>query len=154
MVKVAAGRAAVRMALADRSCLPGAVATVVALLGPDQSSEVQRQALLAVRRLAEADPQAFVPQLATLLPSVCALHTSTAGPTKVTCERTLRVVLQVEAGLDVAQASGRLGVGWEAGVDWSQGGGQGGVEGSLRCESGGVQSARGCGGDGGRWGRY
>jgi hypothetical protein len=60
-----------------------------ALMGPDQPTEVARQALLAVRRLAEAlrahqreagtkeDP--LQPYLATLLPPMCSVAAHTSG---------------------------------------------------------------------------
>ncbi|KAL6756479.1 armadillo-type protein, partial [Haematococcus lacustris] len=82
-LRVAAGRAASRMAVAVPSLLTPACQVLGALLGPDQSTEVARQALLS-----------------TMAPLHIAPH---AGPVKVTCELSLQKVLQLEAGLDVAQ---------------------------------------------------
>lgn len=78
--RVAAGRAAARLAAHDAAGGGGgpgssAVGTVMqALLGPDQGSEVQRQALVSLRRLARiAGAPALAPHLGVLLPCVTAL---------------------------------------------------------------------------------
>jgi hypothetical protein len=75
--RVAAGRAAARLAAHDPSPSGGggAVGPVLqALLGPDQGAEVARQALVALRRLAQArGPGALAPHLSALLPCVTSL---------------------------------------------------------------------------------
>lgn len=70
--RVAAGRAAARLAAAGVGS--GVAPVFQALLGPDQSGEVQRQALVALRRLALAvGAAALSPHLPALLPSIAAL---------------------------------------------------------------------------------
>lgn len=73
------------------------------MLSPDQASEVQRQALLATRRLAiqlaESEPPCLhllEPHYPALLPSLCALVADTTGPTKAAAERTLARVFGLE----------------------------------------------------------
>jgi hypothetical protein len=78
--RVAAGRAVARLAAHDAAAGGGgpsssALGTVMqALLGPDQGSEVQRQALVALRRLARtAGAPALKPHVGVLLPCITAL---------------------------------------------------------------------------------
>lgn len=69
---------------------------LVALLGSDQSSDVQRMGLLVIRRACGASQALFVPSYAALVPSLCALVKGTMGPIKLAAERALGVMLQVE----------------------------------------------------------
>lgn len=115
-VKVAAGRAAMRLAVANRAALGGVVNIMVTLLGPDQPSELQRQALLCLRQAVSAGggPSLLEPHFGTLLPSICYLVANTAGPTRAACELTLQKVLDLREGgdLELAQrflASGAAG---------------------------------------------
>ena len=59
--------------------LTGGISILVALLGFDQSSGVQQQALASLKKLAEADVAALEAHLPTLMPSLCALMGSTSG---------------------------------------------------------------------------
>lgn len=137
-VRVAAGRAAARITAADPpALLPAAAQVLSGLMGPDQATEVARQALLATRRMAEhiTDPltagdaatsnmQLLEAQWPVLVPPMCALVMSTSGPVKATCERSLSKVLGLVTGLDGAHrylaagecacVAGRLGTGVHA----------------------------------------
>ncbi|DBB12167.1 TPA: hypothetical protein ACH3X3_006274 [Trebouxia sp. C0006] len=72
------------------------VPVLIALLGRDQNSEVQRQGLQVIRRICLAKSSALEPHWAALLPSLCSLAQDTAGPTKLATERTLARILQLE----------------------------------------------------------
>jgi hypothetical protein len=114
-VKVAAGRAVSRLFLAAPEELLGPLGTVMtALLGPDQGSETQRQAMLALQRVAAAGgggggAARLAPLLPGLLPSVCGILAG--GPNsqlKAAAEQLLKhaLGLGVEgAGLEGAQAA-------------------------------------------------
>ncbi|KAG2444413.1 hypothetical protein HXX76_001166 [Chlamydomonas incerta] len=119
-VKTAAARAAARLAAAvvgagsaaAGTVLTAAVATLQALLGPDQGSEVVRVTLLAVRGLAidfaaggEATEALLDPHLPALVPSMCAVLAAgqVSGITRSTAEAALQKLLRVESGLEVAQ---------------------------------------------------
>ncbi len=136
-MRTAAGRAAARLAAAvllarsgsAPAVLTAAVAVLQALLGPDQSSEVVRTTLLAVRglamELAAADAAAAAtaaaggavappplapllePHFPALVPSMCAVLAGGVGSaiTRSTAEAALQKLLRVDAsaaGLDVA----------------------------------------------------
>jgi hypothetical protein len=64
--------------------LPGAVNVLSALMGPDQATEVSRQAVISVRRLAKSlpDPSLLEPHLPAIVPPMCALASSTSGECK------------------------------------------------------------------------
>ncbi|MEW5303880.1 MAG: hypothetical protein WDW36_006533 [Sanguina aurantia] len=109
VIKISAGRAAARLAAGVHSMLPSTASLLQALLSPDQASEVQRQALLATRRLAiqlaESEPPCLhllEPHYPALLPSLCALVADTTGPTKAAAERTLARVFGLETSSDAA----------------------------------------------------
>ena len=101
-VRLAAGRAAGHALVAQgRGTLPPTVLTtltpvLVALLGADQSSDVQRMGLLVIRRACGARAALFVPSYAALVPSLCALIKGSMGPIKLAAERALGTMLQVE----------------------------------------------------------
>ncbi|KAL4418976.1 hypothetical protein ABPG77_004449, partial [Micractinium sp. CCAP 211/92] len=109
-VKAAAARATGRLLLSQIAeaeggapqSLPALVSTVVALLGMDQDSEVQRTMLSVLRRVAAASPAALPPHWKDVVPSICAI--GSAGPTKVAAERTLARVLALDRGLEPALA--------------------------------------------------
>ena len=116
--RVAAGRAAARLAAHDASGGGGGpggspVGTVMqALLGPDQGSEVQRQALVALRRLVRtAGAPALAPHLGVLLPCVTALlQRDPNSQLRAAGEAALRHALGLGGGdgggaLEVAQAA-------------------------------------------------
>ena len=77
--RVAAARAAARLASHDaahggKSCSSAFGTVMQALLGPDQSAELQRQALVALRRLAQArGSESLVPHHSIILPCVTSL---------------------------------------------------------------------------------
>lgn len=64
---------------------------LVALLGPDQNSGVHQQALMSLRKLAEADVAALQPHLPTFMPSLCALMGTTSGALQRWCQRSHRL---------------------------------------------------------------
>ncbi len=102
---MAGGRAAARLAAAHRATLPALSGVMLTLLGADQSSEVQRQALLTLRRLATADASLLQPQWGALVPLMAAVVGGTAsGPLKAAADQSLRRVLQLDVGLEAAQA--------------------------------------------------
>ncbi|KAL4444093.1 hypothetical protein ABPG75_011830 [Micractinium tetrahymenae] len=111
-VKAAAARATGRLLLAQIAeaeggapqSLPALVSTILALLGMDQDSEVQRTMLSVLRRVAAASPAALPPHWKEVVPSICATVQGSAGPTKVAAERTLARVLALERGLEPAMA--------------------------------------------------
>lgn len=112
-VRVAAARAAGRLASRCTAALPHCITVLQALLGQDQNTETQRNALLAARRLATELASKgqftaqFEPQLPALLPPICAIilaaGTSGGSIVRTTAEASLQKVLQVEGGLEVAQ---------------------------------------------------
>lgn len=113
-MRIAAGRAAARLLPQQPSLAPGLSTILMALLGPDQSSEVQRQALMALKRAAGDDAGAalFEPLLDKLLPSICAIVQNPQNNlTKVAAEACLKKLLRLEAvGEALAQrCAGSLG---------------------------------------------
>jgi hypothetical protein len=96
-VKVAGGKAIARLYLAYRSTLGTTFVNVMmSLLGPDQHSEVQRQALLSCQRLVNADEQVLTPHMPALLPSVCAvLQRDPSSQVKSAAEQLLKKALQL-----------------------------------------------------------
>ncbi|KIY91603.1 hypothetical protein MNEG_16361 [Monoraphidium neglectum] len=71
-----------------------------ALLGPDQGAEVQRQALVALRRLARArGPAALAPHLPALLPCAASLlQRDPPAPLRAAAEAALKHALGLAAG--------------------------------------------------------
>ncbi|GAX75317.1 hypothetical protein CEUSTIGMA_g2762.t1 [Chlamydomonas eustigma] len=103
-VRVWAGKAASRLAIAQPStAMEESLTVLAALLGPDQSSGVQQQALVSVKKIADVHVTQLEPYLSLLMPLMCALLNNTSGPTKQACERTICHVLQLQEGLEVAQ---------------------------------------------------
>lgn len=73
-VRVAGGRAVCRLYSAHRNLGPALSTAMTTLLGPDQASEVARQAMMALTRLAAVDDGAALgPHLTGLLPSICSI---------------------------------------------------------------------------------
>ncbi|KAI3427088.1 hypothetical protein D9Q98_007027 [Chlorella vulgaris] len=111
-VKAAAARAIGRLLLAQIAeaeggapqSLPPLLSSVVALLGMDQDSEVQRTMMSVLRRVAVAAPQALTPHWKDIIPSICAVVQGTAGPTKLAAERTLARLFGLERSLEPALA--------------------------------------------------
>jgi hypothetical protein len=111
--RVAAGKAAARLAAHDPAGAGGrAVGPVMqGLLGPDQAGEVQRQALVALRDLAQArGAEALAPHLPALLPCVTALlQRDPNSQLRAAAEAALKHALGLAGGdapsLDAAQAA-------------------------------------------------
>ncbi|KAF5835979.1 armadillo-type protein [Dunaliella salina] len=105
-IKVAAGRAATRLAIGNPQTLEAACGVLAALMGPDQPTEVSRQALLSVRRLADAvraqqheagaEEDPLQPHLPTIVPPMCSVAAHTSGPVRGTAERSLCRVLDMD----------------------------------------------------------
>lgn len=108
-VKIAGGRAIVRLYAVHRNIGPALVGCLTTLLGPDQSSEVQRQALVSLATLAGMDDRALSAHLGALLPSICSiLQRDPNSQVKAAAEQLLRKALQLhipEAGIEVGQAA-------------------------------------------------
>lgn len=76
------------------------------LLGPDQPSEVQRQACLSLTRLLAGDEGALQQTLPALLPSICSiLQREPNSQMKAAAEALIKRGLQLDRGLDAAQAA-------------------------------------------------
>jgi hypothetical protein len=77
------------------------------LLGPDQGSEVQRQAMLSLVRLSAVDDGAALsPHLPALLPSVCSiLQREPNSQVRAAAEALLKKGLRLELGLETGQAA-------------------------------------------------
>ena len=111
-VKRAAGKAGGRLAAAELEAgtsgaspsLPAVASVLVALLGPDQHTEVQKQALAVLRRIAAAKASALAPHYSDLVPSVLSMIQDSSGSNKLAAERTLARVLQLDQGMEAAQA--------------------------------------------------
>jgi hypothetical protein len=102
---VAGGRAAARLAAAHRGALPALPGVMLTLLGADQSSEVVRQALLTLRRLATGDRALLEPHWGALVPLMAAVvGSSSGGPLRAAADQSLRRVLHLDVGLEAAQA--------------------------------------------------
>lgn len=99
-IKLAAARAAGRLLTSELSATEGAASrslerlspALVALLGPEQKSDVQRAAMATLRAVARAGGKALEAQLPELLPSLCSVVGAVQGPLKMTAERTLAAV--------------------------------------------------------------
>jgi hypothetical protein len=79
------------------------------LLGPDQPSDVQRQALVSLANLAAADDTALQQHMPALLPSICSIlqrdpNTQVKGAAEQLLKRSLRLT-GPETGLEVGQAA-------------------------------------------------
>ena len=118
-VKQAAGKAAGYLVAAELNSnstpapsLPAVTSILVALLGPDQHTEVQKQALAVLRTLSTANATALVPYYPDIVPSILTMIQDTSGSTKLAAERTLARVLQLDHGPEATQAylgSGKAG---------------------------------------------
>ncbi|KAF8055816.1 hypothetical protein HT031_006591 [Scenedesmus sp. PABB004] len=105
-VKTAGGRAVVRLFAAHRNIGPALVGAMTTLLGPDQSSEVQRQAMVSLSKLAAADDGALQPHLVALLPSICSiLQREPNSQVKAAAEQLLKRALRLAEGLEVGQGA-------------------------------------------------
>jgi hypothetical protein len=126
-VRAAAGRAAVRIiamsSSSNKETTMACLNIIVALLGPDQSSGVQQQTLIALKWLIETldseledereaagadsgdeERGAMDEHWPVFLPSLCSLMLNvSSGPTKSACERTLRRALRLDQGFEGAQ---------------------------------------------------
>jgi hypothetical protein len=82
------------------------------LLGPDQGSEVQRQAMLSLTKLAAVDDGAALsPHLSSLLPSICSIlqrdpHSQVRAAAEALLKKGLRLELGLETGQSAAAAAG------------------------------------------------
>jgi len=107
-VRVAAARAAARLAIAAPAAAPGLATVMMGLLGGDQSSEVQRQMLLALKTAAASDAgaAALEGQGEKLLPSACAIvQTPQNSLVKSAAEHALRRLLRLGAGGEEGEAA-------------------------------------------------
>lgn len=88
---------------------PAFSSSMTTLLGPDQSSEVQRQALVSLSKLAGVDDSALQPHLAALLPSICSiLQRDPNSQVRSAAEQLLKRALQLntaDATLESGQAA-------------------------------------------------
>lgn len=99
----------VRLYQTARNIGPALSSSMTTLLGPDQMSEVQRQALVSLNKLAGIDDTALQPHLTALLPSICSiLQREPNSQVRLAAEQFLKRALQLggpEAGLEVGQAA-------------------------------------------------
>lgn len=109
-VKVAASRAASHLIVSEvvsthnSKSLAALIPTLCAFLGPDQSSELQRHGMAALREISLTDSTPLQQHFADLVPSLCSLIQTSSGPTKLACEQTLSSVLGLSAGMEAAQS--------------------------------------------------
>lgn len=113
-IKQAAGKAAGRIVIAQPSTLSPLTPVFLRLLGPDQMSDTRRHALAVLRNITTTcGPKVLLAsQLSQLVPSIVSVVQDSAGPAKLSAERTLARVLGLDEGLDAALtlvASGQLG---------------------------------------------
>lgn len=96
-----------RLAAEHRNLGPALNTAMTTLLGPDQGSEVQRQAMLSLARLAAVDDgSALSPHLPALLPSVCSiLQREPNSQVRAAAEALLKKGLRLELGLETGQAA-------------------------------------------------
>lgn len=108
-VKIAGGRAVVRLYQCARNIGPALSSSMTTLLGPDQTSEVHRQALISLNKLAGVDDTALQPHLTALLPSICSiLQREPNSQVRSAAEQLLKRALRLsspEAGLEAGQAA-------------------------------------------------
>ena len=97
-VRMLAAVAAGQVVLAAPSTLAKAISIFLALLGPDQHVECQKQAMAALRAIATADSGALVPLFSQIVPTLIASTKSATGATKLAAERTLAIVLRLNVG--------------------------------------------------------
>jgi hypothetical protein len=109
-VKMSAGKAAGRLVAAElqqsgsSASLPSTVSLLVALLGRDQHSEVQKQALGVLRKLAAVGAPALEQFYPDLIPSVLSMIQDSSGSTKLAAERTVARVLQLDKGPEAMES--------------------------------------------------
>lgn len=107
-VKRAAGKAAGRIVISELTnhsaskSLGSLVNVIIAFLGPDQATDVQRQGLAILRRISSVDSTALVPYYGDIVPSILAMIQDSSGTTKLATERTLAQVLQLDRGTNAA----------------------------------------------------
>ena len=97
-VRMLAAVAAGRVVLAAPSTLAKLVNVFLALLGPDQHVECQKQTMAVLRAIAMAEPDALVPHFSDIVPTLIASTKSATGATKLAAERTLANVLRLNVG--------------------------------------------------------
>jgi HEAT repeat protein len=97
-VRMTASVAAGRTVLSEESTLPKLMSTFLALLGPDQHVECQKQTMAILRAIADASPEALVPHFVSLIPTLISSTKTTTGATKLAAERTLACVLRLSTG--------------------------------------------------------
>jgi hypothetical protein len=102
--KATSARAAGRLAASEPAAVGGCIAVLVGLLGLDQGPGVQQAALHSLALLSDSTgPAGMEPLLPQVMPSVCGLMASTAGPTRRACEVTIRHVLQLSVNMEFTQ---------------------------------------------------
>jgi len=88
--------------------LPSLIPVFVMLLGPDQHSDTRKHVLAVIRKITTTAPprgaQCLEPHFADLVPSICGVIQDSAGPAKLSAERTIARVLRLVDDSDVATA--------------------------------------------------
>ena len=97
-VRMTAAVAAGRVVLSEPSTLAKAMSLFLALLGPDQHVECQKQTMAILRAIANAMPEALVPHFVALVPTLIGSTKTSTGATKLAAERTLATVLRLSIG--------------------------------------------------------
>lgn len=96
-----------------RTSLASLIPVIIALLGADQHSEVHRQILAVLRSVVGVDPKALEPHYFDLIPSMLSMIRDNSGTLKLSAERTLARVLQLDQNnteaVDAYLASGKAG---------------------------------------------
>ena len=97
-VRMTAAVAAGRVVLSEPSMLAKAMSLFLALLGPDQHVECQKQTMAILRAIANEMPEALVPHFVALVPTLIGSTKTSTGATKLAAERTLATVLRLSIG--------------------------------------------------------
>jgi hypothetical protein len=97
-VCMTAAVAAGRVVLSQVSMLAKFMSMFLALLGPDQHVECQKQTMAILRSIANASPDALVPHFLSLIPTLISSTKTSTGATKLAAERTLAYVLRLSTG--------------------------------------------------------
>ncbi len=97
-VRMTAAVAAGRVVLSEPTTLNKTMSLFLALLGPDQHVECQKQAMAVLRAIATANPDALVSHFSQIVPTLIASTKSATGATKLAAERTLASVLRLNVG--------------------------------------------------------
>jgi len=94
-VRMIAAISAGRLVLSEAGTMPKLMPMFLALLGPDQHVEVQKQTMALLRHVSDARPDALVPHFVSLIPTLISVTKDATGATKLAAERTLAHVLRL-----------------------------------------------------------